>query len=1525
MADWWEKDAAVGGTATEGNWWEKDQSASAEFDAIYQEIGARVDPADYGPMKDVLTQDEFGNVQADPAQYEQLAPEQRRAVNEVTVAANQGAGSLQQGYEKFFLDAADPESPDNFMYGKVKDQASTRASYQAIAGLGQQIKETYERYTGDGEEANQTNRAGQAMRGSLDELAGGSGMERNVRGATESTLKALYAGRAGGLKGIIAWATQGAYNDAKAQAVDSGMTESEATKYAIGQGAIEGGVTALFQMMGFGGTEKLLSGSAKWQGVKAFVAGLFGEAAEEQTIAFAQMALEKLGDVDKTDLTPEQALQVASDTMVQTALGFGMAQGISTATQFVENPSRRTAKAAGVDQFAKTAKERRDLVKAVKSQITTLSVTTNTPESRQKPPTPGKPEEVNPTVVDVPRPRTPQTEDATPRFVNRETRGKGTQYHGTSATKLSPTNDHYSTLNYYGQGFYTTDAVDVAYGYSKRGSKRSGKRGVWRIEEKRPLNIYDAEQPISPEIRAILDDIAESQEILKDSIDQNPANLRELYDDFRDHSRDNGLSADTVQETFDTIAYRLQQMGYEGISHKGGLRTGAKEHTVKIYFNPEEDIAVSELVDDPLMPLPSAEEVRKSIIPDQPTGLAILPVAKKPSSQESPSVKTEGVWINTAPSAPRPGPTTPEGPVQMAAGIPISKATARWFKQNFTSGGEANKPILDAAFRRDGRIRGHVKKASQNSVDLQKAVRKEFKIPFRQQIPDTISTQLNEALRDPAVMATLPQSVAVPLTQMRDHIDGISQVVASLPGISADLQLTIQQNLGKYVTRTYKKFGQNPQAWMDKALADPQIMTDFAAEVRTTSPNATDDEIYQLAQILLQRNTASLGDIGFPAGAATKKYTDVLKKRKDLSPAIRQLYGERTDAFENYAETIGKLASLTAHRQFADEVLQTGLQQGFISPVDAPAPGHTKEVNHQQIRQLAPLAGHVMPVELADALNTAYTVSKPGWSARQLLKLSGAAKASATVLSWQATIRNLTGNVPIALANGAFDPADFARSAKTIWWQDMLNKGDAAAKAEIADLNRLGLMEDTSVSELNSMAKDVSDSVQDYIAGINPTDHWKRATRGVGRFYQSMDSVWKVHTFYNYLPKYAAANPQMTEPELREHVAKIVREITPTYSEASKAAKFASRYFPLGPFAMFSAEMWRTTANRVRLSIEEIKSGNPALAKIGYQRMAGQAVALGGMTALAMTIKAALGVSDDDEEAIRQRVAPWQRNAILIPQSVDKKTGKVEFFDASYNDPFSIFSEPAMALWRGEPEEATGALAEPFVSEDIAYGVIVSLLRGTDENNRPIYDPGLSPAEQNMQITKYVAGKFMPGTLRSAERIRKGLMEETSPSGRQYEAGNEALSAIAGVKLDTMDRSQSDYYRNREFNSRVQDSGSAVRRAFLQRGTVDLGTLEKTYKSADAARRKAMKEWRLYVDGSIQLGEQNPYAKVVSDVGAESEIVKSMYTGKYVPYQFRPQDLRKMLALPGGQERVDLWLRLNAEAQQPSESTVGSE
>ena len=61
--------------------------------------------------------------------------------------------------------------------------------------------------------------------------------------------------------------------------------------------------------------------------------------------------------------------------------------------------------------------------------------------------------------------------DTEPKIVERDTRGQGQQYHGTSTElgKLGEGYDSYSNMNIYGQGFYTTDALDVAGGYSKKG------------------------------------------------------------------------------------------------------------------------------------------------------------------------------------------------------------------------------------------------------------------------------------------------------------------------------------------------------------------------------------------------------------------------------------------------------------------------------------------------------------------------------------------------------------------------------------------------------------------------------------------------------------------------------------------------------------------------------------------------------------------------------------------------------------------------------------------------------------------------------------------------------------------------------------------------------------------------------------------------------------------------------------------------------------------------------------------------
>jgi hypothetical protein len=158
-------------------------------------------------------------------------------------------------------------------------------------------------------------------------------------------------------------------------------------------------------------------------------------------------------------------------------------------------------------------------------------------------------------------------------------KSQGKEFHGTGKPieKLSDTS--YSTLNYYGQGFYTTDNIGIAEGYTKKGGKIST---LYKVTGGEGIKLYDAEKSISPEIKKVL---SETFEEYKDILDTSK-NLRESFDKLREDMTADGFSADVIQERFDAIRYNLENMGYGGISHTGGLKTGKPKHQVKIYWKP---------------------------------------------------------------------------------------------------------------------------------------------------------------------------------------------------------------------------------------------------------------------------------------------------------------------------------------------------------------------------------------------------------------------------------------------------------------------------------------------------------------------------------------------------------------------------------------------------------------------------------------------------------------------------------------------------------------------------------------------------------------------------------------------------------------------------------------------------------------------------------------------------------------------------------------------------------------------------
>ncbi len=184
--------------------------------------------------------------------------------------------------------------------------------------------------------------------------------------------------------------------------------------------------------------------------------------------------------------------------------------------------------------------------------------------------------------------------------INLDTRGKGNIFHGSPSEISGLAEGVFSSLNYYGQGFYTTDALDVAEGYSLRRDAESPT--IYRVTEKHPVKLLDMEAKVKNLPREVQDIYREFFEFGENT------RFRELYDDLRE----SGDPADEIQEDYLGIQEKLEALGFDGLKHEGGRLTGKKVHEVKIYFSPERDLDIEKVTLS--KDLPKATEATQKFI-----------------------------------------------------------------------------------------------------------------------------------------------------------------------------------------------------------------------------------------------------------------------------------------------------------------------------------------------------------------------------------------------------------------------------------------------------------------------------------------------------------------------------------------------------------------------------------------------------------------------------------------------------------------------------------------------------------------------------------------------------------------------------------------------------------------------------------------------------------------------------------------------------------------------------------------------
>lgn len=217
----------------------------------------------------------------------------------------------------------------------------------------------------------------------------------------------------------------------------------------------------------------------------------------------------------------------------------------------------------------------------------------------------------------------------------RDTRGTGVRFHGTSRPlpESGPNNEYAMSgdnRNIYGQGFYTTDAADISEGYMRKG--RGGSPTLYEIKERGEPKLYDMEQPMTPEVRKMAERVM-GDEFPKQDIDGKPINtLRELFDEYRDESKNFGLTRDDVQEVFDAIRYNLGQDGYHGYRHIGGLKTDKAPHDVRIYWTPEDHLSVEK---SDLSKYQGEEHPRPAVVEQAPAPTEAATTPAKPKRKKA--------------------------------------------------------------------------------------------------------------------------------------------------------------------------------------------------------------------------------------------------------------------------------------------------------------------------------------------------------------------------------------------------------------------------------------------------------------------------------------------------------------------------------------------------------------------------------------------------------------------------------------------------------------------------------------------------------------------------------------------------------------------------------------------------------------------------------------------------------------------------------------------------------------------------
>jgi len=368
---------------------------------------------------------------------------------------------------------------------------------------------------------------------------------------------------------------------------------------------------------------------------------------------------------------------------------------------------------------------------------------------------------------------------------------------------------------------------------------------------------------------------------------------------------------------------------------------------------------------------------------------------------------------------------------------------------------------------------------------------------------------------------------------------------------------------------------------------------------------------------------------------------------------------------------------------------------------------------------------------------------------------------------------------------------------------------------------------------------------------------------------------------------------------IMKEAAQIVRETVPNYAYVSDFVKSVRRS-PLGSFAAFPAEIYRTGANTLTRGLKEVK--DPIRKQIGINSLTGQAFTYAVLPTAAVEIFRGLyGVTREQLNAIREVLPTWSEDNTILPIYED---GKYKYIDFSHGFFYDTMIQPAqttLSTVQRDPNaplvpmilegmtKAMGKVLEPFIQEAIWTATVLDIFvrGGETRDGRRVFNERDALGDKISKSFQHAAYELSPFSYAQVLRLTKAVTGDTL-KGEKYEIPDELLGFTGFRKVPV------NLEKNLNFKIAEFKRNQRAERALIYEGTrtgdpvTDKNKIIEQYIKANRQHLESYSKLRRIYDAVKVLGMRDP------KIAEEFDDQKSMNLYGFIENnQFKPFNISK--------------------------------